>query len=453
MAKKILMLVFVAFLLTRFWDIQHRIIFDWDQEQFSNQIYDIVKNGKFTLLGPRVTDDLGFFLAPYFTYLLIPFYLLTKLNPIALIPFLLCVNVAFFWGSYAVVTKLFGKNHALMFLALWTVSSYHIKYDAIPWWPVYLPLGVISTWYFLQRVARGSSMRDWVLLGITLGFFSNMHFQFALIALFVAIFIVIQAIQEKQYPFMRAGVLLVSFLAMFLPLLLFDLRHEFLNTNLMINYFAAAGTHIPKDRWVWTEVWANALQPYTYIRSVTGSLAALVGFIVTSIWLFRSSTEPFKKNFFASSAILLLLIPLVFAVYGKRPSEYYFLVFYPFLHLTLAHLLLRIPRYLYLIVIAVLVMGNVPAARYELLPNPQGLAAKEKIVDAIAQEVGSRPYTISFDGPPNTDTGFRYLLKIRNMPYGLEDPYPMIGVHIPEQPGDIVMPPYGITIPRSLQKP
>ena len=97
-------------------------------------------------------------------------------------------------------------------------------------------------------------------------------------------------------------------------------------------------------------------------------------------------------------------------------------------------------------------MGNIPATKQDLTRNPQGMAAKQKVVAMIQKQVGSRPFTISFDGPPNTDTGFRYLLKIRNMPYGLEDPYPMIGVHIPAFPGDVIVQPYGITIPSSLRK-
>ena len=89
-------IVFLLFAFLRFYNLERRIEFSWDQEQFSTQIREIVRDNKFTLLGPRVTDDKGFFLAPYFTYLLLPFYLTTNLHPSALVPFLYVVNTIFF---------------------------------------------------------------------------------------------------------------------------------------------------------------------------------------------------------------------------------------------------------------------------------------------------------------------------------------------------------------------
>ena len=83
----ILISLFFVFMFLRFYNIEERIIFDWDQEQFSYQIKNIVENKDFTLLGPRANNDRGFFLGPYFTYLLVPFYMFRNLHPIALIDF------------------------------------------------------------------------------------------------------------------------------------------------------------------------------------------------------------------------------------------------------------------------------------------------------------------------------------------------------------------------------
>ncbi|MCR4326593.1 MAG: hypothetical protein NUV52_02985 [Candidatus Roizmanbacteria bacterium] len=444
--------IVIAFVMTRLWQLDQRIIFDWDQEQFSNQIYDIVKLNKFTLLGPRVTDDLGFFLAPYFTYILVPFYLLTSLDPSALIIFMIVINSLFFIASYKIISRLFSTTHALVFLALWTFSSYHVKYDSIPWWPIYLPLGVVSVWHLLNRIRTHNRSFDWVLLGITLGFFSNMHFQFIVMGVFCTLYLFLLFRNNTTVVFAWTKVVLAvgSFLIMFTPLLLFDLRHDFLNTNLMLGYFVRSGTAAQKDLWVWREVFANTFIPYTYVRSVVMSLILGAGLIAGAWWLGKKTTDKHKKIFFTATAYLFILIPVIFAAYGKRPSEYYFMVFFPFITLVIAHLFIKLPKTIAVVLFALYVVGNVANIRYELVTNPQGLAAKKSIVMKIKERVGNNNYTISFDGPPNTDTGFKYLLKVKGMPYGLTENYPMIGVHIPEKPGDVVQQPYGITIPKQL---
>src|SRR3989344_6963139 len=117
----ILIFIFLVFAYFRFYNLDQRIIFDWDQEQYSYQIKNVLENGDFTLLGPRANNDRGFFLGPYFTYLLVPFYLIRNLHPIALIDFVVTYNIAFFLVSYFVLSRLFSKNHSYMFLSLWAI--------------------------------------------------------------------------------------------------------------------------------------------------------------------------------------------------------------------------------------------------------------------------------------------------------------------------------------------
>ena len=66
--------------------------------------------------------------------------------------------------------------------------------------------------------------------------------------------------------------------------------------------------------------------------------------------------------------------------------------------------------------------------------------------------VANTPYSVSFDGPPNMDTGFRYLLKLYRYPVSDDPHVPMIGVHIPIKPNDVRVGIYGITIPAEILK-
>ena len=135
----LLIAVFIIFAFLRFYNLDQRINFDWDQEQYSYQVEKIIK-GDITLIGPRINNDTGFFLGPYFTYILVPFYLLRNLHPTALIDFVETYNIIFFIASYLVISKLFSKKHALMFLLLWSVNSLLVVYDTLPLNPLLIPL-------------------------------------------------------------------------------------------------------------------------------------------------------------------------------------------------------------------------------------------------------------------------------------------------------------------------
>lgn len=72
-------------------------------------VKDILVNHHLRLIGQQ-TSSLGIFIGPYFYYLQIPFYLLTKMDPsgVLLLPFLLGIFTIF--SFYYVFSKMFGKN-------------------------------------------------------------------------------------------------------------------------------------------------------------------------------------------------------------------------------------------------------------------------------------------------------------------------------------------------------
>ena len=443
--------IFIAYCFLRFWNIHNRIIFDWDQEQFSQQIYDILVNKKFSLLGPRVTDDYGFFLAPYFTYLLVPLYIAMRLDPAALILLIIVQALLFFGVAWFVVTKLFGKWSALLFLLFWTASNFFVKYDVIPWWPLTLPIGVMLVLYTLSKIIQNNSIRWWVLLGVLFGFFINMHFQFAFIIAFSFFFLVIWAFTTKQkfVPLLlRIVVLLTSMAALFLPLLLFDVRHNFLNTTLFVRFFTSP--HGPRDYLVWQLVLANAFTQFTHISNTLLMWVMYVVFVAVGIRGYKKSGE-FKKYWFGAYTALILILPVAFIFYGKRPSEYYFLVYMPLIYIALADFLAqKNMRYAAIFVSVVFILINIATYKGELSTTKRGMAAKKMVIAEIQKNIGTqKKYAIAFDGPPNTDTGFRYLIKVTapNI-YADNAEYPLIQVRIPAQKNDIVVNEYGIAIPK-----
>jgi 4-amino-4-deoxy-L-arabinose transferase-like glycosyltransferase len=184
----ILTIILLVFFFLRFYLIEQRTVFNWDQARDAQTVSQIL-SGKLTLIGPRVLGPDKFFLGPYFYYLLAPFYLVSKGSPLAMILFLVCYNAIFVISFWLIVKKLFSSKIALFALALWAVNPSFVSNDIISWNPVLVPLIVIITWYWCWLAQNQEKNKfAWPLLGFTLGLGVNFHFQIIFLIPFVIFF-------------------------------------------------------------------------------------------------------------------------------------------------------------------------------------------------------------------------------------------------------------------------
>lgn len=409
----VLLIITVASLYFRFTNLPNRVIFDWDQENYTNQVVDVVKNGNFSLLGPRTTHDRGFYLAPYFTYLILPFYVISDLHPSAMMNFLVIYNIIFIGAAVFFLSKLFDFKFSVLFLGLWAINFTMIEYDVIPWWPVIIPLGVLTTFYLLYQIYQRKEWRWWLLLGINLGFFINMHFQFIFIIFFSGVFLLTTFIQKKDWPWKNIMIGATSFAAMFTPLFIFDIRNKFLNTQLFFNFFFGDGNaNVIKTKTEWIPVLTNFLQPFTVIKQNSVTLIFFVIIAALFIFLTIKTKNGFHKNFYIASSILWFSIPLFFIYYGQRPTEYYFVFTLPFLligivaffkHLRFTYVLLGLTIFAAII--------TYPSITDKMQSEPFGLAAKEKTAVYIKEHYDPKTFAVSFDMEPGRESGFKYLMK------------------------------------------
>lgn len=448
-----LLLIFILFAFLRFYELGHRAGFGWDQEQFSDQIVRLVEDHKPSLLGPRVNNDNGFFLAPYFTYILTPFYLLTGLHPVGMLVFQVLINVVFFFLTFYVVSKLFSTKHALFFLFLWTISYQLMDLEIITWWPILVPPGIMLIWLLQSKLHKNpKNMRLWALTGITSGLFMNMHFQFVFVMGQLGLFTLLQKTKTLNDKVLNIVILIASFAIMFTPLFIFDLRNNFLNSHLFFNYFFIKNAIHTSQYFDWPVVLSLALSPYVIVKSQLGGLLAILALLSTTIYLYRRTTG-FKSLFYLTNSVMILVTPIVFSLIGMRPSEYYFLYLMPIFIISLVDLFFTIkqPKLLFALC-AVLAIVNVPNLKLTLDLNYGSLMYKDALVKHIEEEVGNKKFFISFDGPPGTDEGFRYLIKIHKLNSSPDGRNPQIQVKSPSPDGKLTYGIFGVLIPKELKR-
>lgn len=445
----------VAFFFLRFYQIQHRVIFDFDQEGFSRAVYGIIREQDLTLIGPRVLSDKGFFLGPYFIYALVPFYLFSQLHPFGLIYFLVLYNIIFFIAASRILSKQWSRLHAIFFLLAWATNALIARYDTIPWNPISIPLGVLAVWYLLNKIFYENKIIHWAMLGLTLGIFFNQHFQFVYLILFSGVFLVLHLKHKKHISFKRIGVLIAVFATTYLPLFLFDLRHGFLNLNLFLSFFKEdIGGNIERGRFLWIQTYATIFQPIIGYRDNILAVTFLVAFSLTLLHMIRRTTG-FKNLFYKSTFIMWVLLPFMFALYNKRMTDYYLISLYPFIYITLIDTLLSAKRHILLAIGTILVIYvNYSLFLQVVRPVPLGMYQKDRAIRVMMANVRENAtYNVSFNMPPGLATGYTYLLDWYRVKRTDKPGIPLIEFNNPKKDGDVsVNTDIGIKIPPEVRK-
>lgn len=231
--QTLLVCILLIALFFRAYDIIGRFEFAHDGDLYSWIVKDIVVNKHFRLIG-QLTTAPGIFIGPLFYYILVPFFLIFKMDPVgALIPVLL-FGLATVLSFYWVFSKLFNKTVGLIASFLYAVLLGPVYFDSrvVPSTPT--NLWVIWYFYTVVMLVRGN-YNVLPILGILAGLIWHIHIALApaLIAVPVAV------VLGKKLPNIRQ--LLKFFVVFFIPpvpLVLFEVKHGFTQTTSFINNFA-----------------------------------------------------------------------------------------------------------------------------------------------------------------------------------------------------------------------
>lgn len=442
-----------TFFYYRFYNLGRRIIFDWDQETLSFQLKSIIHDHDLILIGHRATDAMGFYFGPYFEYLFVPFYFFSNLHPTALIPFIIAINILFFISSLYFLTRIFNIYISLGFLFFWAVNPILIIYDITVWAPILMPLGYLLTFYLLWKIYHDPSVKNFILLGIVLGFFTQIHSLFFLMNLYVGIFFLTDFFLRKNFSKKLLKKLMLTVMTsavFFTPLIIFDLRHNFLNSKLFVGYFTnrTQGTPLLTDSLI---VFSNFFKPLTGVSSPL--IGSIIYVLMLGLFIYLSRIrKKFHKVFYISATGILLLTAVIYLRYSTRPSEYYFLYLCPFLVIALLDFFYHSRKSLVIVVCAIFLLINFSKLQTITKSSSRGLYGKEAIVLFLKDHINNRPFNITYEMPLGIATGYKYLLDYHHLNSSGREKDPLVILRFPPKKGDVEVNGVGIYIPEKLKK-
>ncbi|MBU1200182.1 glycosyltransferase family 39 protein [Patescibacteria group bacterium] len=280
----ILLLMLLAFCL-RTHHLSTDLLFHRDQGLHSLSIWNIWHEGKLSLLDP-LSDVDGLTHAPIYFWLMIPAYALSGGDPAVASLFQITLEVLSLPFLYLAIKKLFNQKTALLTLLIYSVSYGGIGLSR--WLVNVTPiLPLTNLLLFLLTRQEGSELSAvrkeqsdcrivpnlWLVFttSLTVGIITQMD---AAIGVFLLPFIF--WFFRSKFSLKTFTLILTGFLLPALPLIAFELRHNFVITQAVLNFSGKSGHGLGLNPSVFianlgilfTEINKIISYPYIYISSI-----------------------------------------------------------------------------------------------------------------------------------------------------------------------------------------
>lgn len=399
---------------------------DWfefahDGDLYSWIVKDILVDGHSRLIGQQTTAP-GIFIGPLFYYMLIPFFILTKMDPVGAVFPITIIGVLTVASYYFVFSRLFNKEIGLLtaFLYATLLSLVYFDRRVVPSTPTNLWL----IWYFftLIMIARGK-LNVLPLLGFLIGLIWHIHIALlpALAPVPLALILSKKLPTIKQLSLFVAGLFLPS-----IPFIAFELKHNFVQTISFIKNFSvdhAGGTGVDKLNLVIIKITGNIDRLFFYPQGLD-----IIGRKLTVLLLLMSPLILIKKELLIKKEALIFyfwitVIVLYYTFSSTQISEYYFANI-EIIFLTFASLLLyilykssNIGRFLTLSILSIILVKNVVHFLTTDIYH-KGYNERKNAANFIKSDSKAKNFTcvsISYITSPGENVGFRYFFWLNEL--------------------------------------
>lgn len=416
----ILIFILLVGLFFRTYKVVERFEFAHDGDLYSWIVKDVFINHHFRLLG-QLTSAPGIFIGPLFYYLLIPFFLLTQMDPVGVVLFATIIGLLTIISYYFVLSKLFKTEVGLISAYLYATLTFTVNFDRWVVPTITSNLWVIWYFYIIIKIVRGD-YRVLPLLGILISLIWHVHI--ALLPLLIAVPAAL--ILSKKLPKIKQIVyFFVSLFITSIPLFVFEVKHGFQQIIALIINFTT-----PKEGA--TGLYKFILVLNMVAKNINSLLFAPQSFELISN-IFFISIILLSAFFLVKRKILLLGELIIFFVwlfgiitfFGLSPSpisEYYFssveIIFITIVSLYL-YLLFRSSQVGKILMFGLLVLISIKNGYFMVTQNyyHKGYAERKGVVEFITSDAKQKGFPcigISYITTPGENTGFRYFFYLKN---------------------------------------
>lgn len=396
-----LIVLFITSLVLRLYRVSFAP-FDHDQQIPAQFAYDFFRLHKASLIGQELSF-MGVFLGPLHNTLeLIP-YGFCKLDPICIPYTYALIGLLIIISLYIIVKNVFNKKTAIVTSIFFSIAYAAINHERVVNSNFFLVLSQGLLLYFLHKYFQNKNyylpLAAFV-CGIAIVNF-NPVFIFSALT-----FAAISLLRRKKELYIYA-VSAIAFGINYLPLIVFNLRHQ----NLLLNNFKffmekSAGLPVNLNRILFV---ANDIVLPFYTNFFFQSRHPFYSVITLLLIIVGAKIVLKEKNYYLYLPLLIIITFVSFIFYQGQVSEYYF---WPTL-LPVAILVAKALQKNSILLISFLLLFTYSNLNYLYKEESHvNLEIKKEVVRYIEEDTSTKSFKLYNDMPRGLNTGYDYLFKI-----------------------------------------
>ncbi len=423
----VLLVAFLSFFPRSTEVLNQNPIFLFDQGREMQAAKNIVVNHKLILIGTEVGAGQaglsGIFHGPMYYYMLTVPFVLFNGNPANVVMLMLFFGLATVLFGYYFGQKLFGKFGGLLLALLISISPVFIAQSRFIWSPNPPTFFIFVSLYFTYLL--DSKKKTYIFLA---AFFAGFIYNFELaVAVPLSLGLIAYSIflfRTKIKPYLY---LVLGFILGYLPMFLFEVRHNFLGFRGIVSYFTTKHDSVVASH-------SNLFYALDHFKSFMDgfrntfptnyySYIFLFLIIAFSIYFIVSEKNIKFKHFFS---YLIILIPITFLVFAPLKNTVWNIYL---LHLNVVYLLLfcyivysffkrklsKLFMFSLLVIVVLSILGIVSAVKtfnhdYSDYGGTAKLKGKIDAIDYIYKDAKGKPFNLLVFTPPVYTYPYDYLI-------------------------------------------
>lgn len=401
-AFSIFCLLFLSFIFLRSYQPEVKSPFGYDQVDNAWTAKNIIVDHRLPLVGMQAKGNTGFYIGPYYYYFLVPFYLITSLDPIASNLVAVVTAIITFLVIYFVTRSIFNEKVALFALFINSFSSYILELDRVQWPASFITPISFLFFYCLHKLILGK-YQYLIMLTVVFGFSLHIHFT----SIFYIIFFLLSlTLIPKRRKLLKYILHSIPILALFTWPIIFNLivTNNGSNVSLYIeeNFH---GFHLRRFIQIAGDglIEFNSILKFPY--AIFCSLAAITFYIVS----IHKNRILHEKSLLVLPIIWILVPWLSFSTYSGELTNYYFSVTRPIAILVFAYLICNFfflrPPYTKIVVILILLIYAFDNVSHFLNTGPVGLKKHRK---DVLEKIGKGEKIEFVQGDPQSFLNYYY---------------------------------------------
>lgn len=351
----ILLVIFAVHLFFRFYQLEERFTFGWDQVDNAWAAKSIIVDKNYPLLGMVAKSNTGIYIGPIYYYYVAIFYYLTGLHPIASSYIAGFTSIISFFVLFYITKKIFNEKIALIAIFIHTFSVFIIVWDRNQW-PVNFiaPVSALIL-YSLYKVITSSPK---YILPLAVLVALSLHVHFTSVFYAILIFLTLPLWPRSLETFKYIVLSIPIFALIVSPILIANSSTDNANAGNLSRYINSNyhGFHLRR----FLQIAGDAFIEIGLILQMKE--VSFLRFLLLPIFyfLYLGKKITYEKKILSYLFALWFLIPwIAFSVYSGEITNYYFSITRPIAIMIMAYVTYKLIFQKYkIITIAVLVFWS-----------------------------------------------------------------------------------------------